>query len=72
MKEKFGMFMEVHGLKILSINDDCVKFAMQVLSCKFLRKCRREQVPAGAIGTIEKCVKDVKMSWAMFLVNQFQ
>jgi hypothetical protein len=64
--------LEECGLDVASISDDCVKFAMQVLACKLLRKCRRDQVPAGAITVTEKCVEGVQMNWETFLVNQFQ
>jgi hypothetical protein len=44
---------------------------MQALACKLLRKCRKDQVPAGVIVVVEKCVEGVSMSWAPFLLNQF-
>jgi glutamate synthase domain-containing protein 2 len=44
---------------------------MQVLACKLLRKCHKDQVPTGVIETTEKCVTGVQMNWATFLVNQF-
>jgi hypothetical protein len=51
------------GLDVASINDDTVWFMMQVLACKLLRKCRKDQVPTGVIATTEKCVAGVQMSW---------
>jgi hypothetical protein len=56
---------------VKNINDKNVRFAMQVLACKLLQKCRKDEVPAAVIAAIEKCVEGVQMNWATFLVNQF-
>jgi len=44
MKEKYETHRGACCLDIPSINDDTVKFMMQVLGCKLLRKCRKDQV----------------------------
>jgi hypothetical protein len=59
------------SLDVASINDDTVRFATQVLACKLLRKCCKDQVPIGVIAIAEKCVAGVQMNWVTFLVNQF-
>jgi hypothetical protein len=38
MKDKYGMHKEACILNIARINSDSVKFAMQVIACKLLRK----------------------------------
>jgi hypothetical protein len=67
MKEKYGTFRGAHGLDVASINDDTVRFATQVLACKLLRKCHKDQVPAGVIAATEKCTAGVMMNWETFL-----
>jgi hypothetical protein len=62
MKEKFDMFRGAHRLDVLSINDDYASFVMQVLSCKFLRKCHKDQVLACAIGEMDKCIEGVQLN----------
>jgi hypothetical protein len=62
MKEKYGMHRGECGLDIASINDDIVIFVMQVLACKLLRKCHRDQVPTGVIAATEKCAAGVQMN----------
>jgi hypothetical protein len=62
MKEKFGTLIGVHRLDVASISDDYVKFVMQVLYCKSLRKCLKDQVPVGAIATTEKCIEGIQMN----------
>jgi hypothetical protein len=59
MKEKFGTFRGAWKLNVTNISDDYVKFSMQLLASKLLRKFCRHQVPARAISTIEKCVKGI-------------
>jgi hypothetical protein len=49
MKEKYDTHRGARGLDVVSINDDSVRFVMQVLACKLLRKCHRDQVPTGVI-----------------------
>jgi len=70
MKDKYDTHKGVCGFDIVSINDDTIRFMMQVLACKLLRKCRKDQVITGVIETTKKCVARVQMNWATFLVNQ--
>jgi hypothetical protein len=71
MKEKFQTFRGKRGLDVKNISDPNVWFAMQVLACKLLHKCRKDEVPTAVIAAAEKCVEGVQMNWATFLVNQF-
>jgi hypothetical protein len=54
MKEKFDTYRGLCGIDVASINDKCVRFVMQVLACKLLRKCCKDQVSEGVIETMEK------------------
>jgi hypothetical protein len=58
-------------LDVKKIKDDNVRFMMQVLAYKLLRKFHKDEVPAAVIAAIEKCVEGVQMNWATFLVNPF-
>jgi hypothetical protein len=71
MKEKFQTFRGKRGLDVKNISDDNVQFATQVLACKLLHKCQKDEVPAAVIAAVEKCIEGVQMNWATFLVNQF-
>jgi hypothetical protein len=71
IKEKYGTYRGACGIDVASITDDTIRFATQVLACKLLRKCHKDQVPMGAIVATEKCVAGVMMNWSTFLVNQF-
>jgi hypothetical protein len=69
MKEKFQTHRGKQGLDVKNINNKNVRFAMQVLACKLLCKCKKDEVPAVVIEVVEKCVEWVQMNWATFLVN---
>jgi hypothetical protein len=71
MKDKFDTFRGKRGLDVRNINDKNVRFAMQVLACKMLWKCRKDEVPVVVIAATEKCIARVQMNWATFLVNNF-
>jgi hypothetical protein len=71
MKEKFDTFRGKRGLDVKNINDKNVRFVTQVLACKLLRKCHKDEVSTAVIAATEKCMEGVQMNWATFLVNKF-
>jgi hypothetical protein len=71
MKDNFNTFRENQGLDVASISDYLVRFETQVLACKLLRKCRKDEVLVAVIATTKKCIEGVQMNWATFLVNHF-
>jgi hypothetical protein len=66
MKDNFDTYRRSQGLNVVIINDECVRFVTQVLNCKLLRKCRKDQVSTGAIETTKKYVEGVQMNWVTF------
>jgi hypothetical protein len=62
MKEKFHTIWGQCGLDVASICDPTMRFVTQVLACKFLRKCRKDQLPAIVIVKDEKCVEGAQMN----------
>jgi hypothetical protein len=65
------MVRGVHSLDVPTICDLTIQIATQMLACKLLWKCRKDQVPTWVIVVTEKCVEGTTMSWAPFLLNQF-
>jgi hypothetical protein len=59
MKEKFNTFRGKRGLDVTNISDDVVRFATQVLACKLLRKCWKDEVLTAVIRSAEKCIEGV-------------
>jgi hypothetical protein len=72
MKKKHGTSRGTRGIIIRWINNAATKLGAKMLSCKFLRKCRREEVPAGVIAVASECTEGTSMSWVPYLWNLFQ
>jgi lambda repressor-like predicted transcriptional regulator len=49
MKKKYGIARETRGIIIKQINNATTQLGMKILASKLLRKCRREEIPAGVI-----------------------
>jgi hypothetical protein len=62
MKENFDMFRGECGLNVASINDECIRFMMQMLDCKLLRKWCKDQVSTSAIETTKMCLEGIQMN----------
>jgi len=65
MMNKYGAWRGKCGIQVAKINEFLVRFSMQLLSCKLLRKCHRDEVPRGVIQEVEKCLVGVQMNWGM-------
>jgi hypothetical protein len=42
---------------IKNINDPATKFVTKLMACKLLRKCRKEEAPAGVVATAAQVCK---------------
>jgi hypothetical protein len=62
MEDKYETHRGMHSFDIASINDDTVRFVIQVLACKFLRECDKDQVLVGIIEEAKKCITRVQMN----------
>jgi hypothetical protein len=71
IKEKYGIERGNRGIRINDINDPVTRFATRLLGCKLMRKCRKEEVPAGVVAVAVQCTKGSSMSWAPYLLNSF-
>lgn len=60
------------ALLVEGIKDKAVKFETQLLAGKLLRHQRPNQVSTSYIRAAENCAMGVTMSWAYFLVEEFQ
>ena len=67
MKNKYGTDRGTRGIIIKWINDVVTQLGANILSCKLLRKCRKDEVPEGVIIVAAQCVEGTFMSWAPFL-----
>jgi hypothetical protein len=71
MKKKYDTDRGTRGIIIKRINDVMTQMATKILACKLLRKCRKEEVPAGVVAVAAQCVEGTIVSWAPYLLNFF-
>jgi hypothetical protein len=71
MKKKYGTDRGTRGIIIKRINDVATQLGRKILACKLLRKCRREEVPAGVVAVAAQCAEGTTVSWAPYLLNLF-
>jgi hypothetical protein len=71
MKKKYGTDRGTRGIIIKRINDATTQLGTKILACKLLRKCRREEVPAGVVAVATQCAEGTTVSWAPYLLNLF-
>jgi hypothetical protein len=62
MKKKYGTARGTRGIMIKRINNAATQLGANILACKFLRKCRKDEVPAGVIAVATQCAKGASMS----------
>jgi len=60
------------GLLVAGIKDKETNFGTQLLAGKLLQQQRTDQVSAICIRAATKCVVGVTISWAHYLVEEFQ
>ena len=72
MKKKYGTDRGMRGIIIKRINDAATQLGANILACKLLRKCLKDEVPVGVIAVVAQCAEGTFMSWAPYLSNLFQ
>jgi hypothetical protein len=72
MKKKYGVARRTRGIMIKQINNISTQLGTKILSYKLLRKCHKEEVPAGVIAVVAQCAEGTSMSWVPYLLNLFQ
>ena len=71
MKNKYGTDRGMQGIIIKRINDVVTQMATKIMSCKMLRKFRREEVPVGVVLVAAQCAKGTTVRWVPYLLNMF-
>jgi hypothetical protein len=72
IKKKYGTTRGTRGIMIKLINNTATHLGENILTCKFLKKCREDKVPAGVITVAAQCTEDTYMIWVPYLLNLFQ
>jgi hypothetical protein len=72
MKNKYGTVRGTRGIIMKWINKPETQLGANILACKLLRKCRKDEVPAGVIAVAAQCAEGTFVRWASYLLNLFQ
>jgi len=68
---RFGTRIGKHGVVIPKINNPLVQFATQLLSCKLICNCQKEECTLGVVLTMEHCDGGTYMAWDQYLLDEF-
>jgi hypothetical protein len=71
MKKTYGTERGSREIIIKRISDATTRLATKLMACKFLRKCRKEEVPVGVVTAAAQCTEGTMLSWAPYLLNMF-
>jgi hypothetical protein len=71
MNNKYITEMGSHRIIIRCISDIATRMDTKIMACKFLRKCRKEEVSVGVVVAATQCVEGTTLSWAPYLLNLF-
>jgi hypothetical protein len=71
MKNKYGTDRGTQRIILKRINDVTTQMGAKILSCKLLRKCRREEVPSRVVAIATQCIERTIVIWAPYLLNLF-
>jgi hypothetical protein len=72
MKKKYDTSRGTRGIVIKRINNAATQLGANILACKLLGKCRKDEVPAGVIAVAAQCAEGTSVSWVPYLLNMFQ
>jgi hypothetical protein len=56
---------------IKRISDAATKMATKLMVYKLIRKCLKEEVPAGVVAIVSQCANGTMINWAPYLLNFF-
>jgi hypothetical protein len=72
MKKKYNIMRGTRGIIIKWINNPATQLGTNILSCKLLRKYRKDEVPTGVIAVAAQCAEGTFMRWVPYLLKLFQ
>jgi len=71
VKDQFGTCKGSRGMIIKNINDPSIRFMTNMISCKLLRKCCKEEAPSRLVAIVVQCAMGTILSWEPDLLNVF-
>jgi hypothetical protein len=70
INNKYGIDKGSRGMIIKQITKPTMIFVTKLMACKLLRRCCKEEAPAGVIEAFVQCAKGSLLSWAPYLLKK--
>jgi hypothetical protein len=71
MKKTCGMERGSCKIILKRISNIITRMATQLMACKLLHKCHKEEVPIGVVVAVTQCTHNTMLSWVPYLLNLF-
>ena len=71
MKDRFGLTKGKRGYQTLTIWHQSIRFAVDLLACKLMRKCRPNEVPVSIVSIAVNCAEGYSYKWVEYIAREF-
>ena len=71
MKDRFGLMKGKRGYHTSAIQEHNIRFAVELLAWKLMRKCRPYEVHAPVIIIATNCAEGYSYNWAAYIAKEF-
>ena len=71
MKECFGLMKGKQGYQTSTIQHQNICFAIELLACKLMQKCRPNEVSAPIVSIATNCTEGYIYNWVAYIAKDF-
>ena len=69
MKDRFGLTKGNRGYQTSTIWHQNIRYAIEILACKLMRKCRTNEVPAPIVSIVANCAEGYSYKWTEYIAR---
>ena len=71
MKERFRLTKGKRGYQTSTIQHQNIRFAIDLLACKLMQKCRPNEVPIPIVSIAMNCAEGYSYKWVEYIAKEF-
>ena len=71
MKDRFGLTKGNRGYKKSTIRHQNICFAIELIACKLMRKCRPNELPSPIVSIAANCAEGYSYKWTEYIAREF-
>ena len=71
MKDCFDLTKGKQGYQTLTIRHQNIRFTVDLLACKVMRKCKPNEVPTVIVSIATNCAEGYSYNWAAYIAKEF-